>query len=436
MKALVAAVVVAAALGVAFGPVGFAVVPAIAILSVTGVLYHLVAKFDNPRRIILWWLRLGKALRGSGWPFAWVIWPHPVRGGATFQVASNYQLRSYEAREGGATLAAKVGGCEEARITSTKIANLYQITLIARSALAELVRLPPLQLGSASKKIFFGRAEDGRDLTWNIVSDAGHGVIQGRTRSGKSVMAYGLLMQLAHLADVRVTGIDPNRVLDKPWGEGEWVAGISDMESITEFCEKHVEELDRRLALLGEREVDKLGEGDFGPDLPVEVVILEEYAGLMSAAKTDDDREGRKPADRLKGRIESALGRLTAEGAKVGFRLIFILQRAEAAIINSTMRSNAAIRISFAVDDTTSASMLHQGMDADQLKLVKSFSAGVGFFEMQGVPAVRFRAAYFDGGGYQEYLRAVRSGRDAARIASGDWPHELDAPPRIPGGDQ
>ncbi|OLM28244.1 hypothetical protein Ae717Ps2_6731c [Pseudonocardia sp. Ae717_Ps2] len=58
-------------------------------------------------------------------------------------------------------------------------------------------------------------------------------------------------------------------------------------------------------------------------------------------------------------RIRALIGRLLAEGAKAGYRLVLIVQRAEAAIVGAFERAMCSLRISFRTDNRASVELLH-----------------------------------------------------------------------------
>jgi hypothetical protein len=61
--------------------------------------------------------------------------------------------------------------------------------------------------------------------------------------------------------------------------------------------------------------------------------------------------------------LRALLGRLLAEGAKVGIRCILLVQRAEAAVIDAFARAMCSLRISFRCDNRASVELLHPGAD-------------------------------------------------------------------------
>ena len=101
------------------------------------------------------------------------------------------------------------------------------------------------------------------------------------------------------------------------------------------------------------------------------------------------------------------IGRLLAEGAKAGYRLVLIVQRAEATIVGAFEREMCSLRVSFCTDNRASVELLHPGAPAeiaDQHTVVRS---GVALMSAPGDELTRFRAPYL--GGYPAYVAAVRA---------------------------
>lgn len=119
----------------------------------------------------------------------------------------------------------------------------------------------------------------------------------------------------------------------------EWqVSGLADLDAHEALLQRLVDEMDARIAdLPADRDVLGVSE-----DLRLLVVVLKELAGLLralDAAKTHDSDPGK--------RVRMLMGRLLAEGAKVGIRVIILVQRAEAGVVGAFERARCSLRISF-----------------------------------------------------------------------------------------
>lgn len=253
------------------------------------------------------------------------------------------------------------------------------------------------------EEVRVGRAEDG-DVIWHY-DNAWHTAIQGATRSGKSALMYTLLSGLAGKASARVVGVDPSGVLLGPWkAKGEpWIAcGTANMAHAADALENIVAEMDRRIVGLTEAGVDKISPSE---DVPALVVVLEEYPGTLSAARSEDDREGRKTGQRVAPRIEAAVGRLVKEGAKVGVRVLVLAQRMSAKAIDTDDRSNFGNRCTLRVDNADAVGMLHENAHALAPE-VQLFGPGRALWEEPGRPMKRVQMDLTD---YETYCTRIRN---------------------------
>lgn len=220
------------------------------------------------------------------------------------------------------------------------------------------------------------RYEDGSRFSWDV-TEASHTIVQGMTRSGKSVATYGLLSQLARMPDdaVEVWGIDPASVLLGPWedrvgGRERIVLGTEDAQAAFDLLWKLVQKMESRLARLREEGREKLEAGD----ARTLVVVLEEYPGLLRAIEQQD--RTRPTKERLGSAVQALVDRLLSEGAKVGVRVLMIVQRADASIVGGYARGQFGTRLSFAVDTTDAVQMLHPTAARETVDEVRNFPPG------------------------------------------------------------
>lgn len=225
-----------------------------------------------------------------------------------------------------------------------------------------------------------------------------HTVTQGSTGSGKSWFVYSQLAALAPRRDVLVVGLDPSGVIWRPWADApgeKWrVSGLrGDLTEHRRVLAELCDEMDRRLALLPD-DRDVLATGR---ETPLLVVVLEEYAALVRAAELVDRKVGLE--------VRSRVGRLFAEGRKVGLRVLVVLQRADATIFDGAIRAQATLRISFA-SEADGIGMLHPraAVDPDEHAVAEP---GVAVITAPRVGTVRVRSRRLD---YAAYVDAVRSG--------------------------
>jgi hypothetical protein len=259
----------------------------------------------------------------------------------------------------------------------------------------------PLHLPRPAHNVLIGRDEGGVELVEDWHRGA-HTIVQGVTRSGKSVWTYGVLAQLARPQDIIVGGCDPTGLLWRPFAGSrhcEWqVSGLADLNAHETLLQRLVDEMDHRIAELpADRDVLEVT-----PSCPLLVVVLEELAGLyraLDAAKTRESDPGK--------RVRALIGRLLCEGAKVGVRVIILVQRAEAAVVDAMARAMCSLRISFRCDNRASVELLHPGADPTMADGHSIAPPGIALMTAPGRALTRMRAPFL--GGYPEYAAAVSS---------------------------
>lgn len=249
--------------------------------------------------------------------------------------------------------------------------------------------------------VWIGRAEDDRDLILDSWADAPHTVVQGVTRSGKSAFAYALLAQVARDPAVRVAGVDPTGLLLRPFAgtaDAGWqTIGLRDLPAIETLLTRLVTDMDDRITgLPADRDT-----ADLSPALPCVLVVLEEWPGVLRALDAADPKIGK--------RVRPLVARLLAEGAKVGYRVVMLAQRAEAAVIGAFERAMCSLRISFRTDNRTSVELLHPGADPDTADAHATALPGVALVTTPGEPLTRVRAPFL--GGYSAFCAAIRAVR-------------------------
>lgn len=256
-----------------------------------------------------------------------------------------------------------------------------------------------------------GLDERGEDVLWDPF-DATHTAVQGMTRSGKSIQEYTRLSGIAAREDVEVCGLDPTGVLLGPFvSAGNRRIGVpgnaGDSPIYRHFLDVLtgiVSEMDRRTLQLAADGKDKLDAGDFSSELPCLVTVLEEWPGISRAAVSEDAAENRKPAERVGPKIEAAVGRLVAEGAKSGIRVILLGQRLSSKALDTDSRSNFGVRHTLRVDNADAVSMLHDN-GTEWAPIVAAFEPGQGLIERPGFGQRRYRADYTS---YETYLERVK----------------------------
>ncbi|MBW0114934.1 hypothetical protein [Pseudonocardia abyssalis] len=247
-------------------------------------------------------------------------------------------------------------------------------------------------------RTLLGRLDTGTDLVQDMRKEA-HTIVQGVTRSGKSVWTYSLLAQLCREPDVLVTGSDPTGLLWRPFVGSRHakhqVSGLDSIDQHEKLLLRLVDEMDQRIRDLP-ADRDSLA---ITPDVPLLVVVLEELAGLYRAADAANKDQGK--------RIRALIGRLLAEGAKAGVRVLILVQRAEAAVVGAFERAMCSTRISFRTDNRASVELLHPGADPLIADQHTTALPGIGLVSTPGRSLSRMRAPFF--GSYSDYAAAIRS---------------------------
>lgn len=254
--------------------------------------------------------------------------------------------------------------------------------------------------------LLLGRDPDGKDVRADL-ADAYHWLITGRTRSGKSVAVYTILGQLAGRDDVIVAGVDPSGIvfnaLGQQLGGNSWrVQTLREASRCLTVLTDLVEMMDARIDDLLALGLDKFD--DFSFSRPLVLVVFEEYPGMLEALKGHDQASGAKPGERIAGRCQSAIQRLALEGAKVGFRLVVCSQRGDASILTGILRSQLAVKLTFA-QDPDGVAMVHPNLDQSQAWQVAGFEPGQGLVEAPTRPLTMFKGDFLSYTGLRRIAR-------------------------------
>lgn len=249
-----------------------------------------------------------------------------------------------------------------------------------REALLRFVYTEPLEgvrfaKSEATLAPVVGRREDGSDFVLDFTS-ASHTVVQGQTRSGKSVLLYVALSQIVKHPHVQLWGIDPNAVLLSPLsdftGQPEHFVTRNDPAEALELLEHLVSIMDERIADLKKMGIDKIE--TFSQATPLIVLVLEEFPGLIRQAELED--KSLKAGDRITPKIRGLVGRLVSESAKTGMRVVLVAQRADAEILDGSTRAQMGQRITLGVDNSDAVKMLHPQAEPDLVERVTHFKNG------------------------------------------------------------
>lgn len=352
-----------------------------------------------------------RAADRPGWVLLDVLRRDPLAGETTAPDPARHKATS-------TTRTPALRGTPTASGTSRTARTVSRVT-----ALTSAAGLPALSTTGYEvdpRAVVLGRDEHGHPVTLNPYTTA-HAGMQGATRSGKSSTCYTLLAALAHRPDVIVCGVDPSGLLLAPFTTehggrgGAFIATGTSREDITHAVAVLVDlvaMMDARIRDLRSSGVDKLT--TFTPTLPACWVVMEEYPGLLAAAKALDAEAGTKAGERLAPRLAASLGRLVKEGAKVGLFVLVLAQRMSADALNTDDRMNLALRITLRVDNGDAVAMLHDGITRDHVTAVRDFAPGIALIESPGHGVRRVRLHYTD---YPTYRKRVATGITATAPA-------------------
>lgn len=257
---------------------------------------------------------------------------------------------------------------------------------------------------SVCPEIVLGSIENGQLMTWDLASDA-HMIVQGQTRSGKSRFLYGVLTQVVERRDAVVGGVDPTGLLLRPFKgtkhEDIQALGSHNIQAHRDTLKHLVAIMDERIAKIPDDD-DKFPCTEADPYI---VVVLEELPGLLRlAGDVDGKKNGPLATD-----IKAQFGRLLAESAKAGFRLVIISQRADADIIGGFERDQAPITVSFPVRSASAVTMLHPACPDDQAKEHLTALPSYALISRPGIAVARMRSPEM--GDYRTYRDAIAQHR-------------------------
>lgn len=178
--------------------------------------------------------------------------------------------------------------------------------------------------------------------------EAGHRLIAGVTRSGKTFTCNAMLCAFATRADCAIVGLDPKMTGFQPWHPRftEVACTLSEIDAVISRCLQVLEARKQYLALQGR---DKWLPSD-GPRLVVAVDEFADLAGLNTAA-IDRTLTGRELESQFKGqqalsKIRTAdVATLARMGAGLGIDLVVCTQYPEVQVLPSQIRSQLDIRI-------------------------------------------------------------------------------------------
>lgn len=210
-----------------------------------------------------------------------------------------------------------------------------------------IVKLREVLESSAYKKrknnlqISLGKDVAGKAILANLASMP-HLLVAGSTGSGKSVCINNVILSLIYQNspdDLKFILIDPKRVELSAYNDIPHLLTpvVNDTDKAINSLRWVVNEMHERYKLLqaaGKRNIDSYNSAVIVNRIPYIVVIVDEFAALMSLAAKE---------------IEAAVVSLAQMARAVGIHLVLATQRPSVDVITGLIKANITSRIAFAV---------------------------------------------------------------------------------------
>lgn len=263
----------------------------------------------------------------------------------------------------------------------------------------QTVLLPPLLANAPAK--FHGEPAFpvgvgvAGNAEWLNLSDPEgcHLLVAGTTGSGKSEFLKAALAALAARmtpAQVKFRLIDPKRVTFNVAAGCPYLGGpvVYDGEEALPVLEQCVEEMERRYKLLQQRGTDHVRHLTGADAVPRWVVVMDEFADLMTDKNTKKE-------------LEPLLKRLGAKARAAGIHLILGTQRPDASVVTPLLRANLPGKIGLMVGSEKESKLFLDEPDAAYL-----FGKGDLVWK-RGGGLVRLQSPFVP---QAEFLRHLRAG--------------------------
>ncbi len=207
--------------------------------------------------------------------------------------------------------------------------------------------------------IALGKDVAGSAIMANLVNMP-HLLIAGATGSGKSICINNIILSLIYQNspdDLKFILIDPKRVELSAYNDIPHLLTpvINDTDKIINALRWVVKEMHERYKLLqaaNKRNIDGYNKAVIVNRLPYIVVIVDEFAALMSLASKE---------------VEAAVVSLAQLGRAAGIHLILATQRPSVDVITGLIKANITSRIAFAVASAMDSRTIIDTSGADKL---------------------------------------------------------------------
>lgn len=175
-----------------------------------------------------------------------------------------------------------------------------------------------------------------------------HLLVAGSTGSGKTMLLHSILMSLTQKfrpSQLKITLIDPKQITFSAWKDLPHLLHpiISDSEEAFNAFKWCIDEMERRYEIIAQK-----GQVKF----PILVVIVDEFADLISSRKSD---------------IENAVKRLAQKARQCDIHLVLATQRPSADVITGHIKTNMPTRISLSVPERRDSRIILDENGAESL---------------------------------------------------------------------
>lgn len=211
-----------------------------------------------------------------------------------------------------------------------------------------------------------------------------HGLIAGRTGSGKSVCINTVLMSLLlqyKPSDLKMILIDPKMVELSHYNDIPHLLTpvITDSKAATAALNWVVEEMERRFQAFSEihaRDIDSYnGKVESESDkLPYIIIVVDELSDLMIVASQH---------------VEESIMRITQKARACGIHLLVATQRPSTDVIKGTIKSNIPTRIAFSVSSHIDSQTILDASGAETL-----LGKGDMLYAQSGQGKIRLQGAF------------------------------------------
>ena len=230
---------------------------------------------------------------------------------------------------------------------------------VATVKLREILESQAYSKRKGNLYIVLGKDVSGAPIMANLASMP-HLLIAGSTGSGKSVCVNNIILSLIYEnspADLQFILIDPKRVELSAYKDIPYLLApvLNDTDKIINSLRWVVKEMQERYKLLqaaNKRNLDAYNKAVIVNRLPYLVVIIDEFAALMSLASKE---------------VEAAVVSLAQLGRAAGIHLILATQRPSVDVITGLIKANIGSRIAFAVASAMDSRTIIDSSGAEKL---------------------------------------------------------------------